>query len=162
MEACESYRWRAAGEGKSLESNRHGTCGERCPGVQFLGDVHVPDPFLLPPHERRGSLMYTRRITVERSRLLSVCHWDGSLFVGGSQSRISKWSLKSSASEGEMTLERPNPKQRPGGNWSAPWGCCLCLAPRHTLIWCLVALQDEMLASGDSIGLVHVWDTARF
>lgn len=93
-----------------------------------------------------GSLMYKGSIQVEQSRLLSVAVGSepGTVFAGGSESRISKWSVTSKTNEGNMMVERP------GNGRGAD--------SQHTLIWRLLNLEDEMLASGDSIGLVYIWD----
>ncbi|CAE7577544.1 utp4 [Symbiodinium natans] len=85
-----------------------------------------------------GSLMYTKRISVATSRLLSLAIQDRAVFAGA-DGKISKWSIETSVCEGSMQLEKP------------PQG--------QTLIWSLVSLEDQMLASGDSLGLVQIWDT---
>ncbi|CAE7207662.1 U3 small nucleolar RNA-associated protein 4 [Symbiodinium microadriaticum] len=85
-----------------------------------------------------GSLMYTKRISIAKARLLSLAVQDGAVFAGA-DSKISKWSIEAGVCEGSMQLEKP------------PRG--------HTLIWSLVSLEDKMLASGDSMGLVQIWDT---
>ncbi|CAJ1343555.1 unnamed protein product [Effrenium voratum] len=86
-----------------------------------------------------GSMMYARRINVASERILSLASEGSFVFAGGSDSRITKWSLETGVCEGGMKLERP-----PSG---------------QTLVWSLVSLQDSMLASGDSLGLVQIWDT---
>jgi len=85
-----------------------------------------------------GSLMYAKRISIAKARLLSLAVQDGAVFAGA-DSKISKWSIEAGVCEGSMQLEKP------------PRG--------HTLIWSLVSLEDKMLASGDSLGLVQIWDT---
>ena len=93
-----------------------------------------------------GSLMYKGSIAVEKARLLSLAMGSDPdvIFAGGTFSRISKWSVSSRACTGSMMVERAGSSK---GNFTT-----------HTLIWSLVNLEDEMLASGDSLGLVYIWD----
>eukprot|EP00930_Biecheleria_cincta_P038861 TRINITY_DN26725_c0_g1_i2.p1 TRINITY_DN26725_c0_g1~~TRINITY_DN26725_c0_g1_i2.p1 ORF type:complete len:741 (-),score=127.80 TRINITY_DN26725_c0_g1_i2:12-2234(-) len=86
-----------------------------------------------------GSLMYQRRINVAKSRLLCVSARDEFIYAGGSESRITKWSISSGTCEGSMQVEKTK--------------------EAHTLVWNVVALADGLLASGDSLGLVLIWDT---
>merc|ERR1719478_623443 len=60
------------------------------------------------------------------------------LFVGGSDSSISRWDLKKRVCEDRMTLEQHK---------KAP-----------TLVWVLRDIGSGLIASGDSLGLVQVWD----
>lgn len=88
-----------------------------------------------------GSVLYERRIPVAKARLLSIAVAAGSdsIFAGGSESRISKWSLSTGTCQASMQVEQAN-----GG--------------AHTLVWALACLADGSLASGDSLGLVQIWD----
>jgi len=87
-----------------------------------------------------GGLVHERRLNVGQLRVLSVAAFgDDSIFAGGSDSRITKWSLSSATCEGQMRLDRSKDNA-------------------HTLIWALANLGDSDIASGDSLGLVQVWD----
>jgi len=84
-------------------------------------------------------ITYSRRLAVGRHRLLSaVTFGTMDIFVGGSDSCITKWSLKTSTCEAKMKLQK-------GEN-------------AETLIWTLARLGDHGIASGDSLGMVQVWD----
>lgn len=86
-----------------------------------------------------GEVTYEARLNVSKLRLLSVAAYGAeSVFVGGSDSRITKWSLSTRTCEAKMQVEKG--------------------AAGETLVWSLVSLADQELASGDSNGVVHVWD----
>eukprot|EP00933_Yihiella_yeosuensis_P052147 TRINITY_DN5015_c1_g1_i1.p1 TRINITY_DN5015_c1_g1~~TRINITY_DN5015_c1_g1_i1.p1 ORF type:complete len:762 (+),score=126.61 TRINITY_DN5015_c1_g1_i1:185-2470(+) len=94
-----------------------------------------------------GSLVYQQRVNVSKTRLLSLATAGAAgnpkeqyFFAGGSDSRISKWSVQSSVCEGNMQVEQAR-KDVP------------------TLVWSLASINDQTLASGDSLGLVQIWDT---
>mmetsp|Transcript_3625 Transcript_3625/g.6884 ORF Transcript_3625/g.6884 Transcript_3625/m.6884 type:complete len:770 (-) Transcript_3625:142-2451(-) len=91
-----------------------------------------------------GSLMYERRINVAKERIMSLAAHGASLkdqflYAGGSTSRITKWSVATGTCEGSMKVEQ--------------------VKDNETLIWSLACLNDQTLASGDSLGLVQIWDT---
>ncbi|CAK0852750.1 unnamed protein product [Prorocentrum cordatum] len=86
-----------------------------------------------------GSVDYSHKVSVGKARVMSVCSTDtSSIFAGGSDSRITKWSGATRTCEASMTVEQAKDKQ--------------------TLIWALTAAGSDMVASGDSLGLVHIWD----
>lgn len=86
-----------------------------------------------------GFMALEAKFVVGKMRLLSVCAFGtNELFAGGSDSHIAKWSIKTRSCEAMMAVER-------SGN-------------AQTLVWTLAALGDHGIASGDSLGLVHVWD----
>eukprot|EP00448_Togula_jolla_P007299 CAMPEP_0170599092 /NCGR_PEP_ID=MMETSP0224-20130122/16603_1 /TAXON_ID=285029 /ORGANISM="Togula jolla, Strain CCCM 725" /LENGTH=750 /DNA_ID=CAMNT_0010923701 /DNA_START=100 /DNA_END=2352 /DNA_ORIENTATION=+ len=86
-----------------------------------------------------GELSYERRLNVGRHRLLSAAIFgDDHVFVGGSNSLITKWSLSTYTCEAKMKVEKAQGAE--------------------TLIWALVSLGKLEVASGDSLGLVHIWD----
>jgi len=86
-----------------------------------------------------GDLMLQGRLNVGKTRLLSVAYFGNDfLFAGGSDSRIAKWSMQTRTCEAAMQVEKARGAE--------------------TLVWSLVALGDHGLASGDSLGLVHIWD----
>eukprot|EP00928_Gymnodinium_smaydae_P007530 TRINITY_DN1269_c2_g3_i1.p1 TRINITY_DN1269_c2_g3~~TRINITY_DN1269_c2_g3_i1.p1 ORF type:complete len:800 (+),score=144.93 TRINITY_DN1269_c2_g3_i1:57-2402(+) len=90
-----------------------------------------------------GELHYRRRYAVGTERILSVAlggEDSGFLFAGGADGRITKWSARGGACEAKMQLERPA-----GGG--------------EALVWSLAGLGERELASGDSLGLVLIWDT---
>lgn len=81
-----------------------------------------------------------RRIVVGQKRLLSIAPFGTNyIFVGGSDSKISKWSLSSGTCEARMTVEKAGDDQ-------------------ETLVWALATLGDHGIASGDSLGVVTIWD----
>lgn len=85
-------------------------------------------------------LFHARRIAVGQSRLLSIAPFGTKhIFVGGSDSKISKWSTATGTCDARMEVEKAGKDQ-------------------ETLVWALVALGDHSLASGDSLGVVTVWD----
>lgn len=94
------------------------------------GSLHLLDPAKGLAHQRclRGTT----------GRVLSVAVVDGNLFAGGSDSTISRWKPSSWQCDERMTAEKS------GG--------------AETLIWTLTACGNGLLASGDSLGLVCVWD----
>eukprot|EP00439_Symbiodinium_sp_Y106_P065537 s2893_g10.t1 len=67
------------------------------------------------------------------------------LISAGLHSDVTEWDVE--------TLE-PIETCSPGGG--AVWGLAV---QGQQLIWSLVSLEDKMLASGDSLGLVQIWDT---
>eukprot|EP00913_Durusdinium_trenchii_P025705 g24123.t1 len=89
--------------------------------------------------EGRGSVVHVRRLAVGQKRLLSVGSCEGFLYTGGSESRVSKWSLATGVCEGSMCVEEAGKEQ--------------------TLVWKVVPLPDEMLAAGDSLGFMYIFDT---
>eukprot|EP00929_Paragymnodinium_shiwhaense_P030243 TRINITY_DN17162_c0_g1_i1.p1 TRINITY_DN17162_c0_g1~~TRINITY_DN17162_c0_g1_i1.p1 ORF type:complete len:775 (-),score=188.67 TRINITY_DN17162_c0_g1_i1:86-2410(-) len=88
-----------------------------------------------------GDLVFRRSIRASSTRVLSVTlSGDANLIVGGSDSLITKWSTKNGTCEAKMKLEKP-----PSGN--------------DTLVWSLAGLGEREFASGDSLGVVQIWDT---
>jgi U3 small nucleolar RNA-associated protein 4 len=86
-----------------------------------------------------GSVSYQRQLKVSSLRLLSITEFDSDfVFAGGSDSHISKWSLATGTCEAKMQVEK-SPQS-------------------ETLVWSLVRLGNSAIASGDSLGLVQVWD----
>ena len=74
-----------------------------------------------------------------QTRVLSVCRVDDKLFVGGADSTISKWNLKTGACEDRMTTEKH---------------------PKHaTIVWSVCDIGHGFIVSGDSSGAVLLWDT---
>jgi len=85
-------------------------------------------------------IFHMRRIVVGQTRLLSIATFGTDFFfVGGSDSRITKWSLTTATCEARMQVEKAGKDQ-------------------ETLIWTLACLGDHGIASGDSLGVVTVWD----
>jgi len=90
-------------------------------------------------HGGAGSVTYESRLNVGRQRLLSITDFGPQyIFAGGSNSQITKWSLASRTCEAKMQVE-----QARGAD---------------TLVWALARLGSSGIASGDSLGLVQVWD----
>jgi len=86
-----------------------------------------------------GSVFYQRQLKVSSLRLLSITEFDDDLvFAGGSDSHISKWSLATGTCEARMQVEKGHKAE--------------------TLVWALARLGSSAIASGDSLGLVQVWD----
>lgn len=88
-----------------------------------------------------GSLDYKCRMQVGKERLLcATMPSKKCLFVGGSDSRITKWSVKTGTCDAKMQLDKPDKRS-------------------ETLVWCLESLGEGEVASGDSLGVVQIWDT---
>jgi len=86
-----------------------------------------------------GSVSYKQQLKVSSLRLLSITEFDDDfVFAGGSDSHISKWSLATGTCEAKIQVEKG--------------------AKADTLVWALVRLGSHAIASGDSLGLVQVWD----
>lgn len=89
-------------------------------------------------------IAYERRINVGKGRLLSIAAprakaADPIVYAGGSDGRISKWSLTNFTCTGSMQVEKAK-------------------GVTDVLVWSLSCLADGLLASGDSLGLVLIWD----
>jgi len=86
-----------------------------------------------------GTIDFVRRIHVGKLRLLSVTDFGPDcIFAGGSDSQITKWSMSQGTCEAKMRMEQAGDAQ--------------------TLVWALVRLGEKTIASGDSMGLVQIWD----
>jgi len=86
-----------------------------------------------------GELWLTRRLTVGKTRLLSVTAFGADfIFAGGSDSQITKWRASSATCEARMQVEHAH--------------------DRPTLVWSLTSVGDHSVASGGSLGIVQVWD----
>mmetsp|Transcript_63497 Transcript_63497/g.148022 ORF Transcript_63497/g.148022 Transcript_63497/m.148022 type:complete len:746 (+) Transcript_63497:108-2345(+) len=86
-----------------------------------------------------GSISYVRRIHVDEQRLLSIADFGSAqIFAGGSSGQITKWSVNSSQCEAKMQVEKKD--------------------ETDTLIWTLARIGEHTLASGDSLGLVYIWN----
>jgi len=91
------------------------------------------------PGEEAQEIVYERKLVVGKLRLLSLTALGSdSIFAGGCESQISKWSLSSGGCVARMTMEKGKTSE--------------------TLVWSLARLGTSALASGDSLGLVTIWD----
>ena len=88
-----------------------------------------------------GELEFVKSLGPQEGRVLSVA-WEPSgaaIFAGGVDSAIRRYNVKSGVCDLRITLD----DQR----------------DRSTLVWGLVTLDGNVLASGDSTGAVQFWDT---
>lgn len=86
-----------------------------------------------------GEAIYHRQLSVGQQRLLSIAATTKDiLFVGGANSQITKWNVKTCSCESKILVETSNKSE--------------------TLIWALASLGEWGVASGDSLGLVTIWD----
>jgi len=84
-------------------------------------------------------IMMSGRVQAFKSRVLSVATYqEDYLFVGGSQSQLAKWSIRTNTCEATMNLEKAGPSE--------------------TLVWAMVNVANNYIATGDSLGLVLLWD----
>lgn len=89
-------------------------------------------------------IFHQRRIVVGSTRVLSITPFGtDSFFCGGSDSRITKWTMSTATCEARMMLEKAGKDQ-------------------ETLVWTLASLGDHGIASGDSLGVVCVWDPVTY
>lgn len=87
-----------------------------------------------------GDITMLGKLAAGTSRILSLTTFGTDhIFVGGSDSRIGKWSLSTRTCEANMRVERLGKENA-------------------TLVWALATLGDHAIASGDSLGLVCIWD----
>jgi len=85
-------------------------------------------------------VVYKKALEGQTGHVMSLA-WtsDGeSLFSGGSESTILRWKVGSGRSSLRISVETRD--------------------KQPTIVWCLQALQDGSLASGDSLGHVQVWE----
>lgn len=88
-----------------------------------------------------GELQFAKSLGPLEGRVLSVA-WEPSgtaIFAGGVDSAIRRYDVKSGVCDLRITLDDHRDKS--------------------TLVWSLVTLDDNLLASGDSTGAVQFWDT---
>ena len=88
-----------------------------------------------------GELQFTKRLGPQEGRVLSVA-WEPSgaaIFAGGVDSAIRRYNVKSGVCDLRITLDDHRGKS--------------------TLVWSLVALDNNLLCSGDSTGAVQFWDS---
>jgi len=90
-----------------------------------------------------GEVNYERRIAVSTSRLLSVAYFRAqqAVFAGGSEGTLTKWSIKTGACDARFKM--PESQEN-----------------KLVLVWALAMVGDSCLVSGDSLGLVCIWDPA--
>lgn len=84
-------------------------------------------------------IFQSKRIVVGPTRCLSIAAFGkDNFFVGSNDGKITKWSLSTSTCEARMLVEKSGQEE--------------------TFIWSLVCLGDHGIASGDSLGVVTIWD----